>query len=67
MADIPWDELMDAAGDSDFAPIPQGDYDVKIIETEATKSSTDKPMWKITAEVRGRCRTRVASCGPSRR
>jgi hypothetical protein len=51
MADIPWDELMDAANDSDFAPIPQGDYDVKIIETEATKSSTDKPMWKITTAV----------------
>jgi hypothetical protein len=51
MADIPWDELMDAADNSDFAPIPQSDYDVKIIETEATKSSTDKPMWKITTEV----------------
>jgi len=51
MADIPWDELMDAAGGSDYAPIPQGDYDVKIVETEATKSSTDKPMWKITAQV----------------
>lgn len=51
MADIPWDELMDAAEGSDFAPFPQGDYDVKIIETEATKSSTDKPMWKITCQV----------------
>ena len=51
MADIPWDDLMDAAGDSDFAPIPQGDYDVKIVNTEATKSSTDKPMWKITTQV----------------
>jgi hypothetical protein len=51
MADIPWDDLMDAAGGSDYAPIPQGDYDVKIIETEATKSSTDKPMWKITVQV----------------
>jgi hypothetical protein len=51
MTSIPWDELMDAAGDSDFAPIPQGDYDVKIISSEATKSSTDKPMWKLTCEV----------------
>lgn len=51
MADIPWDDLMDAADGSDFAPIPQGDYDLKIIETEATTSSTDKPMWKITTEV----------------
>jgi hypothetical protein len=51
MADIPWDDLMDAAEGSDFAPIPQSDYDVKIVETEATKSSNDKPMWKITAEV----------------
>jgi hypothetical protein len=51
MADIPWDELMDAAGSSDYAPIPQGDYDVKIVETEATKSSTDKPMWKIVTAV----------------
>lgn len=51
MADIPWDELMDAADGSDFAPIPQGDYDLKIIETEATTSSTDKPMWKITTAV----------------
>jgi hypothetical protein len=51
MAEIPWDELMDAASTSDFAPIPQSDYDVKIIETEATKSSTDKPMWKITTAV----------------
>jgi hypothetical protein len=53
MADIPWDELMDAAGDSDFAPIPQSDYNVKIVETEATTSSTSKPMWKIVAEVIG--------------
>ncbi len=51
MADIPWDELMDAANDSDFAPIPQSDYDVKISATEATTSSTDKPMWKITCDV----------------
>jgi hypothetical protein len=51
MADIPWDELMDAANDSDFAPIPQSDYDVKITATEATTSSTDKPMWKITCDV----------------
>jgi Protein of unknown function (DUF669) len=51
MADIPWDDLMDAAEGSDYAPIPQSDYDVKIVDTEATKSSTDKPMWKITAEV----------------
>lgn len=51
MAEIPWDALMDAAGDSDFAPIPQGDYDVKITATEATTSSTDKPMWKITTEI----------------
>jgi hypothetical protein len=42
---------MDAANDSDFAPIPQSDYDVKITATEATVSSTDKPMWKITADV----------------
>ena len=51
MADIPWDELMDAAGDSDFAPIPASDYNVKITSTEATKSTTDKPMWKYTVEV----------------
>jgi hypothetical protein len=51
MADIPWDDLMDAAGSSDYAPIPQGDYDLKIIETEATTSSTDKPMWKVTTAV----------------
>src|SRR3954462_15928125 len=51
MAEIPWDDLMDAAEGSDFAPFPQGDYDVKIIETEATKSSTDKPMWKLTCQV----------------
>ena len=51
MADIPWDDLMDAAGDSDFSPIPASDYTVKITSTEATKSSTDKPMWKYTIEV----------------
>lgn len=51
MTSIPWDELMDAAGDSDLAPIPQGDYDMKIVAAEATKSSTDKPMWKVTMEV----------------
>jgi hypothetical protein len=51
MADIPWDELMDAAEGSDFAPVPQSDYDVKISATEATTSSTDKPMWKITADI----------------
>ena len=53
MTSIPWDELMDAAASSDFAPVPAGDYDLKITAAEATKSGTGKPMWKLTTEVEG--------------
>ena len=67
MADIPWDELMDAAGDSDFAPIPQSDYDVKITEHGGDQVQHGQADVEDHVPRSRAARTRGASSGPSRR
>ena len=36
---------------SEFEALPEGQYLAKITEAELTKSSTDKPMIKVTWEI----------------
>lgn len=45
------DLLADAQSTGTYAPIPDGDYDLKVIEAEARMSANGKPMYKIKAEV----------------
>lgn len=45
-----WSDLLNDAEDS-FEPVPAGDYDLKIIKSEATLSKSGKSMWKICTEV----------------
>jgi hypothetical protein len=50
-----WNDLMKDAeangGGGDFSPLPNGDYDCKIIEASSKPTSTGKPMIKVKAEV----------------
>lgn len=45
-----WSVLINDAEDS-FEPVPAGDYDLKIIKSEASLSKSGKSMWKICTEV----------------
>ena len=45
-----WGELMKSAK-AGTAPVPNGDYEVKVVEAQATKSSTDKLMFKVKFEI----------------
>jgi hypothetical protein len=47
---VTWADLMQNAK-GQLEPIPDGDYDVKVIDAQATQSSTGKPMWKVKFEV----------------
>jgi hypothetical protein len=54
MSQLNWGELISQAvdaGSGDFEPLPDGDYDFKVIESSITVTKTGKPMFKITAEV----------------
>jgi hypothetical protein len=53
MSTTNWADLVQAAGDSagSYEPLPNGDYDFKVIEAVATTASTGKKMFKIKAEV----------------
>ena len=42
-----------AATSNNYAPLPDGDYDLKVIEAQATTTSTGKLMFKVTNEVQG--------------
>ena len=43
----------DAAANTNYEPLPEGDYEFKVIEAVATTASTGKLMFKITNEVQG--------------
>lgn len=45
------DLLKDAESSGSFAPIPDGDYELKVLEATATTTSTGKPMYKVKFEV----------------
>ena len=53
MSGTNWLDLMkdsQSAGGG-FAPLPEGDYDLKVLEASATTTSTGKPMFKLKNEV----------------
>lgn len=47
--EIPWSELQQEAQDA--AVLPDGDYPCIVTKSEATQSSTQKPMIKVTLRV----------------
>ena len=58
MTTVNFAELVKQAGaaatsSTNYAPLPDGDYDLKVIEAQATTTSTGKLMFKITNEVQG--------------
>ena len=58
MTTVNFSELVKQAGTAatsggNYSPLPDGDYDLKVIEAQATTTSTGKLMFKITNEVQG--------------
>jgi hypothetical protein len=57
MTTVNFAELLKQAGtaatSNNYAPLPDGDYDLKVIEAQATTTSTGKLMFKVTNEVQG--------------
>lgn len=52
MSSSNWLDLMkDAQSTGGFAPLPDGDYDLKIIEANHKIAGSGKPMYEIKAEV----------------
>lgn len=54
MSSFNWNELVDEAkssGTMSYAPLPDGDYDLKVLEATAKTSSNGKPMYEIKTEV----------------
>ena len=55
MTSVNWSDLIKEAGDTttNFEPMPDGDYELKVIDSKATTTQTGKTMFKITTEVQG--------------
>jgi len=55
MASLNWSELVNKAGtnNSSLEPLPDGDYELKVIEAEHRRSQSGKNMYKVTTEVQG--------------
>jgi len=54
MTQLNWNELLQAAdssGGGDYTPLPDGVYELKVIESASTMSSTGKVMFKVKTEV----------------
>jgi hypothetical protein len=54
MSSLNWGDLVKDAGDSasnSYEPLPDGDYELKVIEAKAAVSASGKTMFKITTEV----------------
>lgn len=54
MSSLNWGELISEAaeaGGGSYDPLPDGEYEFKVIEASATTTQTGKPMFKVTAEV----------------
>ena len=53
----PWDALMteaESAGDLVFTPVPEGEYVVKVVESNGDKATQKgKTMFKVTLEIQG--------------
>lgn len=52
MTTIDFNQLMNEAGDS-FQPIPDGPYHVEVAKSEATTTSTNKPMIRVQLRIIG--------------
>lgn len=56
MSTINWSDLVKQAGSSgstNYEPLPDGDYELKVIQAVATTTQTGKVMFKVTNEVQG--------------
>lgn len=54
MSTMNWGDLLKEAGDSgSYDPLPNGDYDLVVIEATATQSQSGKTMFKIKSQVQG--------------
>lgn len=55
MSTINWGDLVKEAGASagNYDPLPDGDYDFKVLEAKATVSASGKTMFKLKNEVQG--------------
>jgi hypothetical protein len=57
MSTINWADLVKQAGDAgsstNYEPLPEGDYELKVVDAQATTTSTGKVMFKVTNEVQG--------------
>lgn len=54
MSSLNWSDIIKDAGESasgNYEPLPDGDYDLKVIEAKATVTQTGKTMFKLTTEV----------------
>jgi Protein of unknown function (DUF669) len=52
MAGVNWGDLVkDASTSGGFAPLPDGDYDLKVVESSSVITQSGKTMFKIKAEV----------------
>ena len=52
MANLNWGDLVkDASAGGNFEPLPDNDYDFKVVEASTTTTQTGKTMFKLKAEV----------------
>lgn len=54
MSQLNWGELVSQAADSGtgtYEPLPDGEYELKVIEASSVLTQTGKPMFKVTTEV----------------
>jgi hypothetical protein len=55
MTQLDWGQLVSQAGESggggNYEPLPDGEYELKVIEASHTTTQSGKPMFKVTAEV----------------
>lgn len=50
--DLNWDSILkEQAEESAGTVLPEGEYDIKVVSSEATKASTGSPMIKLTCDV----------------
>ena len=53
MSSLNWADLVKDAGEAtgNFEPLPDGDYDLKVVEAPAGTTSTGKTMFKLKAQI----------------
>ena len=54
MSTFNWGDLLKEAGDTGtYDPLPDGDYDLVVLEAQATVSQSGKTMFKVKSQVEG--------------